>query len=361
MQANKKHTTPLGIIEGFFGREWQWEDRTNYAAFLARHGYDFYIYAPKSDKHLRMQWQQDWPTATQQRLIELRGSYKDAGIQFGIGLSPHEIYRDNSRDQRQHLKTRIQQLNNLQPDILCILFDDMRGDIPGLADIQIDIAHEAAALSTASRIIFCPTYYSFDPVLEKVFGKMPDNYWQTFAQKLDSQIDIFWTGEKVCSPDYTREHLLLVDELIGRKPFLWDNYPVNDGAVKSNLLQLRAFTQSHAQLEGHVAGHAVNPMNQPWLSQIPLASLPLAYQQAQNYSPESAFTLISNDLCGSTLAQQLARDLAALQDRGLKNLSDTEQLALRHSYSQFHSNPFAQEIIDWLDGVYLFDPACLTE
>ena len=83
---------------------------------------------------------------------------------------------------------------------------------------------------------------------------MPDNYWQTFAQKLDSQIDIFWTGEKVCSPDYTREHLLLVDELIGRKPFLWDNYPVNDGAVKSNLLQLRAFTQSHAQLEGHVAG-----------------------------------------------------------------------------------------------------------
>ncbi len=361
MQANKKHSTPLGIIEGFFGKEWHWDDRKSYAAFLAQHNYDFYIYAPKSDKHLRLQWQYDWPAETRETLATLRGTYKDAGVAFGIGLSPHEIYRDNSQNQQQQLKQRIQQLNNLQPDILCILFDDMRGDMPGLAEIQIDIAHEAAALSTATRIIFCPTYYSFDPVLEKVFGKMPINYWQTFARLLDKNIDIFWTGEKVCSPHYTSEHLLLVEELIGRKPFLWDNYPVNDGAVKSNLLQLRAFPQSHSQLEGKVSGHAVNPMNQPWLSRIPLASLPLAYQQTKDYSPEHAFQVICTELCGSPLARQLANDIPALQDRGLKHLSPIEQQTLRHNYQQYTNTPFAQEIIDWLDGVYTFDPACLTE
>lgn len=361
MQTNKSRATPLGIIEGFFGREWQWEDRTSYAEFLVQQHYDFYIYAPKSDKFLRTQWQQDWPTETKGKLVALRHIYSEAKIEFGVGLSPHEIYLDNSRDQRQQLKRRIQQLNDLQPDILCILFDDMRGDIPGLAEIQIDIAHEAAALSSAQRIIFCPTYYSFDPVLEKVFGKMPANYWQTFARQLDSTIDMFWTGEKVCSPSYTREHLLQVEELIGRKPFLWDNYPVNDGAVKSNVLQLRAFDQSHSQLEGKLSGHAVNPMNQAWLSKIPLASLPIAYQQAQDYSAQNAFHLICEQLCGAELAQQLTEDVHTLQERGLKNLDQHERLILRQRYGQFPRNPFAKEIIDWLDGVYTFDPACLTE
>lgn len=358
---NNNHSTPIGIIEGFFGRSWSWEDRENYAKFLALNAYNFYIYAPKSDKNLRMLWQQDWPTPVKEKLIALRDNFYAANIDFGIGLSPHEIYLDNTRNQRQQLKQRLKQINQLSPDILCILFDDMRGDIPDLAQIQIDIAHEAAEISTAKRIIFCPTYYSFDPILEKVFGLMPKNYWQSFASKLDKNIDIFWTGEKVCSANYPTTHLEQVSELIGRQPFLWDNYPVNDGAVKSNLLQLRAFDKSHSQLGKKIAGHAVNPMNQPWLSQIALASLPPAYQQQNAYDPETAFRKITKTLCGEKLAQQLSNDIEALQNRGLKNLSDKEQQELRANYVQYGANPYAQEIIDWLEGHYTFDPACLTE
>ncbi|MFC3117316.1 beta-N-acetylglucosaminidase domain-containing protein [Cellvibrio fontiphilus] len=361
MLTDKKYSTPLGIIEGFFGREWTWSERETYAEFLADQGYDFYIYAPKSDKHLRRIWQEDWPATTKEKISKLRGVYADEHINFGIGLSPHEIYLGNQTHQREQLKQRIKQINHLQPDILCILFDDMRGDIPSLADIQIDIVHEAAELSCAKRIIFCPTYYSFDPVLEKVFGTMPDNYWQTFSRKLDKNIDIFWTGEKVCSNAYSHEHLSEVEMLIGRKPFLWDNYPVNDGAVKSNLLQLRAFNKAHSQLEGKLSGHAVNPMNQAWLSRIPLASLPLAYSQQALYSPDNIFPHIIKELCGDAFSQCLAEDINTLQDKGLKNLNHIEQQYLRTRYSQFGDNPYAQEIINWLDGVYTFDPACLTE
>lgn len=358
---NSNHSTPIGIIEGFFGRSWSWEDRENYVKFLALNAYNFYIYAPKSDKNLRMLWQQDWPTPVKEQLIALRNNFQTANIDFGIGLSPHEIYLDNTRHQRQQLKHRLKQINQLTPDILCILFDDMRGDIPNLAQIQIDIAHEAAEISTAKRIIFCPTYYSFDPILEKVFGIMPKNYWKNFAEKLDKNIDIFWAGEKVCSINYSATHLAQVSELIGRQPFLWDNYPVNDGAVKSNLLQLRPFDKSHSQLDKKIAGHAVNPMNQPWLSQIPLTSLPLAYQQQNAYDPATAFRKITRVLCGDKLAQQLSNDMEALQDRGLKNLNDKERQELRANYMYYGVNPYAQEIIDWLDGHYTFDPACLTE
>lgn len=361
MQANKKHSAALGIIEGFFGREWSWQDRESYADFLAHHHYNFYIYAPKGDKHLRSQWQTDWPADTKQKLLALRHHYGAAGIKFGLGLSPHEIYLDNSRDQRQQLKQRIQQLNELQPDILCILFDDMRGDIPGLAQIQIDIAHEAAELSCAQELIFCPTYYSFDPVLEKVFGTMPGDYWQTFAQKLDKAINIFWTGEKVCSHSYSSHHLQEVAELLGRKPFLWDNYPVNDGAIKSKRLHLRPFPQAHSQLAPLIAGHAVNPMNQARLSEIALTSLAQAYAQQSGYDPVAVQEQNLVHLCGPALAQELLLDIPRFQDEGLTQFSDETKRQLIQQYSAHLPNPYAQEIVDWLEDIYLFDPACLTD
>lgn len=359
--VNKIHTTPIGVIEGFFGRHWNWSIREAYAQFLAQHQFKFYIYAPKSDKYLRKHWQLDWPVNEKKQLQKLRATYRHAGVEFGIGLSPHEIYLDASRDQRTLLTQRIQQINELEPDILCILFDDMRGDIPGLAQIQIDIAHQAAQESTAKKIIFCPTYYSFDPVLEKVFGLMPENYWQTFAHRLDPAIDMFWTGEKVCSTGYSQSHLDKVSELLGRKPFLWDNYPVNDGAVKSNFLQLRPVDKTHASLPGNIAGHALNPMNQAWLSQIPLASLPAAYKLQSQYNPEQLLAELCEKLCGYQLAEQLQKDISQLQDKGLKKLTDDEKENLRNNYQQFLPNPFAQEIVDWVNGEYQFDPTCLTE
>lgn len=358
---NKNHTTPLGVIEGFFGKHWSWDNRTAYAKFFAQHKFNFYIYAPKSDKHLRKLWQQDWSAEEKNMLRALRETYRNESIEFGIGLSPHEIYLDASRDQREQLTRRIKQINELSPDILCILFDDMRGDIPDLAKIQIDIAHQAAQESSAKQIIFCPTYYSFDPVLQKVFGAMPDNYWQTFATHLDPTIDMFWTGEKVCSIDYPQSHLDEVTSLLGRKPFLWDNYPVNDGAVKSNLLQLRAVNKSHASLDGKISGHALNPMNQAWLSQIPLASLPIAMQQKDNYDPATVFEQLCISICGEQLAQELLKDVAQLQDIGLKTLTVSEKTDLLKKYKKFSGNPFAREIVDWLNGEYQFDPACLTE
>jgi hyaluronoglucosaminidase len=358
--VNKTNTPALGIIEGFFGRSWSWAERESYAKFLALNEFGFYIYAPKSDAFLRKLWQQDWPSGTRQNLIQLRETYRSAKIDFGIGLSPHEIYIDNSQDNRAYLIERVKQINTLSPDILCFLFDDMRGDIPNLANLQIDYMHLVAETTNAKRIIFCPTYYSFDPVLEKVFGKMPENYWKDLNKNLDKKIDIFWTGEKVCSTEYSTHHLTAVSELLGRKPFLWDNYPVNDSAVKSNLLQLRAMNQSHSQIQNHVSGHALNPMNQPWLSQIPLATLPRAYREHNNYNPDKVLVEIATELCGEKLAQTLLQDLPLLQDKGLAKMSAEEKAELLERYSAFPQNPFCIEIIDWLKGGYVFDPACLT-
>ena len=51
----------LGLIEGFFGKGWSWEARARYAQWLPRHGYGFYLYAPKEDGYLRKHWATPWP------------------------------------------------------------------------------------------------------------------------------------------------------------------------------------------------------------------------------------------------------------------------------------------------------------
>ncbi|ACE83103.1 beta-N-acetylglucosaminidase domain-containing protein [Cellvibrio japonicus] len=361
----KNPAQPLGTIEGFFGKSWSWQERSDHLQFLARYGYDFYIYAPKSDAHLRRHWQLDWPAETQSELQKLRHQCHTLGLHFGIGLSPLDIYRESRENQHRSLRQRVRQIRSLQPDILCILFDDMRGDLPQLAQLQLDLVHLAASESLAHRLIFCPSYYSVDPVLEKVFGTMPEGYWQALGKGLDKAIDIFWTGEKVCSPEYALTHLHRVRELFQRKPFLWDNYPVNDGAIKSSHLHLRAFPYSHHQLHNQLNGHAINPMNQPWLSQLAIASLIAAYEQGAQYQPQQTFDRLAQELPGNTMAVQLHQHLGLFQDQGLSHMSDAQKLALIEIYRPFteqsQSAPYAQEIIQWLSGEYVFDPACLTE
>lgn len=351
------HTIPVGIIEGFFGRSWSFESRCAYAKFLAQHQFDFYIYAPKNDNNLRRSWQEDWPQETKNQLLNLRNTYLENRIAFGIGLSPLDIWRNtNDKDYSQY-KKRLQQLNDLSPEILCILFDDMRGDLPDLARIQIELTHIAADVSNANKIIFCPSYYSTDPVLEKVFGKMPDNYWQDLGKGMDESINFFWTGEKVCSESYSSSHLQSVDDIFQRKVFLWDNYPVNDGAIKSQRLHLLPFHSSHANLAPYISGHAANPMNQAHLSQIPLLSLSYHHQEKTPLKTEQIFI----EIAGEQLGQQLLQDANFFQTPGLKDLNADQKQRYIDRYQTYLPNPLAAEVIDWLQGGYVFDPACLTE
>lgn len=356
------NSTPLGIMEGFFGRPWSWRARADYAQFLAAEGYQFYLYAPKGDACLRRSWEQDWSQSEWAELKALREVYRQHRVDFGIGLSPFEVYLEPGEQGRRKLHDKIAALNTLQPDILCLLFDDMRGDLPQLAAQQIELVKVAADTTSAKRIIFCPTYYSFDPILEQVFGSRPANYWEQLGKELDPAVDIFWTGPKVCSDSFPVTHLKQVGELLQRRPFLWDNYPVNDSARLSNHLRLRAFGEDRAQLDGLLAGHAVNPMNQPYLSQIPLATLPQAYRGGQTYEAEKALINAFDQLCEPELAQQLLKDLPLLQDLGLTGLTPEQQQDLRKRYKSFaQRSACARELLDWLAGEYAFDPACLTQ
>jgi len=348
-----------GVIEGFFGKVWDWEMRRHYAQFLKNIGYGFYIYAPKADKQLRKDWRKDWSDDHLQNLILLGQTYHQEGLKWGIGFSPFEIYLNYDSQAIKDLENKIQYFNHLNLDILAVLFDDMRGDAQEISKIQVDIVHRIAELSNAENFIMCPTYYTDDPILDKLFGERPKNYLKTLGEWLDPAIHIFWTGPKVCSKSYPESHLKEVGEQLGRQPFIWDNYPVNDGAKLSLYLHLRAFENRPYQMSELVSGHAVNPMNQPHLSKIPLMTLTMSYQRQESYSPIDAFVEAVEGLCPSELAQALIEDVSLFQDRGLNQLSTDLKQELIKKYDTFDS-PYAHEVVQWLKGEYLFDPECLT-
>lgn len=352
-------TGSVGIIEGFFGTPWSWRDRAAYADFLDGLGFDFYIYAPKDDRHLRRRWREPWPDDTVARVAALARDYRDRCLRFGIGFSPFELHLDDAHDPAA-LRARVRQLNAVEPDILCILFDDMRGDTPALAARQAAIVDDIRAVSTARRIIVCPTYYSADPVLEKLFGPMPKGYLDDLGRRLAPEIDVFWTGPKVCSRRYPPAHLDDVAGRLRREPFLWDNYPVNDSASMAPFLHIGPFRDRPPALRNRLAGHAVNPMNQAWLSRIPLRSLADSYRCGDAYDPDRSFADACRALCGAELGAAFAADLPLFQRTGLDDLTAAERRALKRRYGEFSGDPFADEVLGWLAGDYAFDPGCLT-
>jgi hyaluronoglucosaminidase len=340
----------LGTIEGFYGRPWTWEERESTIAFLAPHGYRFYLYAPKADVYLRRRWKEPHPPELAQNLAALSARCRELGVRFGVGLSPFELYAGFDDAAREALARKLAFADELGIQDLAILFDDMRGDQADLADRQAEIVDWAAARTGAERIIVCPSYYTDDPVLDRVFGQRPPGYLERLGALLDPAIQVFWTGEEVVTREFSLSHLRRVTEQIGRKPFLWDNYPVNDGQRMSQYLHLRGFTGRPAAMADLIAGHGVNPALQAVLTRIPMLTLPERYRQGDAYAYFAETRRAAGTVLGDALGQTLWEDALILQDVGLDRLGEREKL-IRERYTGV-DHPGAREIVAWLDGAY---------
>ena len=350
----------LGVIEGFFGPPWRWAERAAYARFLAEQGFSFYLFAPKRCDALRRHWTAAWPAEEWRRLRRLRACYREAGVAFGVGLSPYALYRRFDATAEELLRAKVETLNRLELDLLGILFDDMPAGVPDLARRQAAIVAQVCEISNAGAVALCPTYYSDDPALDAFSGPRPPEYLETLGTALPSAVHVFWTGPRVCSATIDRRHLEDLQERLGRPVLLWDNYPVNDGPRMSRHLHLHAFT-GRVELPGApLSGHGANPMNAARLSQIPLATLPMLYADPRGYEPAQAFARALGSLCDDATACCLREDAEQLRNPGLDGLGEPERTALRRRYHRL-GGAFAAEVLAWLDGAYAPTPEDLAE
>lgn len=341
----------LGIIEGFYGPLWSWQERRALVSTLAPYGYRFYWYAPKADRFLRRDWARAHPAHEAEQLASFARWCDQQGVEFGVGLSPWEIFNRFDDSARQTLGRRLDELAALGVRRLAILFDDMNSGTSELAARQAEIMAWVQQRGQFDQLAMCPSYYSDDPVLDRVFGARPEQYLEQLGQALGPEVDVFWTGEEVCSREISAGHIRRVARQLGRPPLLWDNYPVNDGDRMSRHLHLRAFTGRPAALSGLIRGHAINPALQSRLTTVPALTLAMAYQQGEDYCYGQAFLQAATDLLGRPLALKLQADLLSLQDAGLHRLSPERMAQLRSCY-EGEADPAAAEILGWLSGTY---------
>ncbi|MBQ8708189.1 MAG: beta-N-acetylglucosaminidase domain-containing protein [Succinivibrionaceae bacterium] len=350
-----------GVIEGFYGTPWSDTTRLDYASFLSEIGFRFYIYAPKNDSCLRRQWREPWSDDWICRMNDLASVYHHRGLEFGIGFTPAGDASAVIREAGLLTRRVAEIADAVKLDYFVLLFDDLKNnDSSRLAEYQLAITDIVLAASSAVKHhIICPSYYSTDPVLEKVFGSRPENYWEDFRRNLDPAVDVFWTGEKVCSTGYTREHLERVAEIFGRLPFLWDNYPVNDGRKMADFMYLKPFADRPGCLDELTSGHAVNPMRQSLANRLVLASLARSYQGRALSLKSEEYWRMSTRVLGPETTELLRGDSETFASLGRCAL-DGERLAEMSRRYRSLGTASGCEIADYIDGLYAFDPACLT-
>ncbi len=360
----------LGIIEGFYGMPYSLETR-DYLIKRASLGFSYYVYAPKNDPALRRNWKHPFSLAEEKALQHIDKSCQDVGLKFSLGLSPLNISNEGALG----LKALINKIKNiysiLKPKLICLLFDDIMADSRDLGKRQNEaILTMLDCLPNGTKLVVCPSFYSFDPVLEKIFGKMPENYFMDLGDSLENNknVSFFWTGNKVLSTaSLSNDDMQRAQSVTHLRLSIWDNYPVNDGKKICQRLFTSSF-KGRESLADHACEfnkinhtsfmHFVNPMCEGALSTLALSSLPLIYKKASSDEIKMTFNKELELLFGESKSCILPY-LYYFEENDLDTLDNKKRQELL-ALLQKVEGAGVKELKDFILGKYAFDPQCLT-
>lgn len=351
-----KNRPKIGVVEGFFGPAWPEADRLSYAPFIAQSGGGFYIYAPKQDPHLRKKWREPWSEAYLASLRSKAEHFHKHTVTFGVGLSPFGLGKNLSDADRGLLQTKLRQLQDVGVELLGLFFDDMPSD-EDLAATQIKCVEEVQK-SFRGELVFCPSYYTFDPILDKVFGQRPASYLEDIAAGIPLDVELAWTGPKVISPSIDVAHMRDVKGLLKRPPYIWENIFANDGPKNCKFLKLKPFSGREAGVADLASAFAFNMMNQPQLSKI--LFLAARFVLEKDSSPELAFDQALAQSCTPAFAAFLRAHGPVFLEQGLDQISEERKQQLLITLATI-PDAGAIEVKSWLCGLYVVGSECLTD
>ncbi len=250
-----------GVIEGFYGPPWTWAARAAVMRFAAARGMTDYLYAPKDDPRHRDRWRELYPPAM---LAGFEGLVAEGTLRVGFALSPGLSMDYDDRGDRAALAAKIDQLTGLGIGLICLAVDDI-AIRPGLGEEHAALTawlHDH--LAGRADLVLVPTEYT---------GTTSTPYLDALAAGVPDDVPIGWTGTHVVNDIITRaEAEARAAALGGRPPFVWDNYPVNDGTMADQLF-LGPLRGRDPALGLVCSGYAANPMVQATASLPALGSI----------------------------------------------------------------------------------------
>jgi hypothetical protein len=254
-----------GIIEGFYGRPWSWDERGAVATSCRGWGMTDYVYAPKDDAKHRTDWRSPYDDD------ELAGFARFAAgghLRLGYGISPGLSIDPDADDDRIALAAKIDQVLGAGVALVALCLDDIPfgGGAQGAAHGRLT-SWLADRLAGRAELVLVPTEY---------VGIRSTPYLEALADEVPEFVPIGWTGDAVVNDAITATQARRRGAaLAGRPPLVWDNVPVNDGLMAERLHLGPLWGRDPALVTGPeppVAGWLANPMVQAHASLLPLAS-----------------------------------------------------------------------------------------
>jgi len=300
----------------------------------------------------------------------LIGQAKKNQIDFVYGFHPGEGLRFSDAKLVDTLLQKARRFYDAGVRTFAVLFDDIPSRLNHAKDRRRFKDSLAAAEGTfLKRIIeaqpgewsqvewwICPSYYSEDNLLERVFGKFEANFLETLAAHLPLNVACFWTGPSVVSKTITLNHVRRIAQRIQRLLLLWDNYPVNDLSM-SDELHIGPLAGRDPRLPRSAYGYLNNPLLQEDLGFVPLAT---CFDYAANpttYQPERSWTRAVRQGYGDApighwraIRRFCEEHQRAKKRKAVRRLMPTERAHLRSAVNYLRRNAhqrWAREIAPW--------------
>ena len=306
-----------GVVEGYYGRPWSGDARRDVIRFMGAHGLDTFVYGPKNDPYHRDRWREPYPPEALADFRETATVARRAKVRFVVAISPGLDVGYASKDDFAALTTKLAALARVRVRHFALFFDDVFGGLQRPEDRaryggtdQKAVARGHADLTNRTDrwlrrrglpglVFMVPSDYA---------GTECRPYHGALARALRPQIPIGWTGSGVFSETLTGAEAHAFRACLGGHPVvLWDNFPVNDAILSSNL-HLGPLTGRDADLTRTLRGHLLNPMTQAHASLVGIGTAATYFRDPAGYDPEAAWqaTLAELDPSGglAILAEQ---------------------------------------------------------
>lgn len=253
-----------GVVEGFYGTPWSHEARLRQLDFYGRNKMNVYIYGPKDDPWHRDKWRVPYPDEEAARISELAAYARDRGVNFYWAIHPGLDIKWTTED-RDALVAKFERMYQLGVRSFAVFFDDIWGE-GTKADKQAELLNYVdnnfiQKKPDVSPLVMCPTEYN------RAWADDKKGYLRTLGTKMNKSVEIMWTGNSVvhCIDKPSMEW---INERIGRRAYIWWNFPVSD-YVRDHILLGPAYGNG-LDIAPDVSGFVSNPMEHAEASKIAL-------------------------------------------------------------------------------------------
>ncbi|MBM4355775.1 MAG: hypothetical protein FJ109_18625 [Deltaproteobacteria bacterium] len=261
----------FGVVEGFYGRPWTWDERMGVLRLMAALGMNHYVYAPKDDPLHREQWRVPCPAAELSHLACLLREAQALSLEASFGISPGLSMVPDSEADFEALTGKLASVVALGFTSVTLLMDDIKA----AKEARVGASHARLTRRLSDhlsargvKLQFVGTVYA-----GTARSLAPEHraYLEELAA-LPAEVPVMWTGDSVFDAVMEPDDASGIARIIGRPPLVWDNFPVNDYASRSQRLLLGPVTGRTAELFGEIHGLLSNPMTHAAASCFSLVS-----------------------------------------------------------------------------------------